>query len=237
MEFVTRSRFCCDLKYFVEYAELQWHTWNGEWWLEYKICEMQCNLSLIELELTIENTIYTINCTQSDIFISFQKIPDDDESLLSWLLKQSSWDNRDLCFCFSCPFSSLFSVLALSSCARVRSLPKSKCSEVTAKQARSKDICSYVPMYPCPYTEWVSLSWKSFFSFQKSRDSSHTSSHCPMPWVQKRFSDWVWWLTQPFPWFLRGSVTLRWDVKCSEANICFCVCAFVHLYLCLCLVV
>ena len=111
---------------------------------------MQCNLSLIELELTIENTIYTINCTQSDIFISFQKIPDDDESLLSWLLKQSSWDNRDPCFCFSRPFSSLFSVLALSSCARVRSLPKSKCSEVTAKQAQSKDICSYVPMQ-CTY--------------------------------------------------------------------------------------
>ena len=116
--------------------------------------EMQCNLSAIELELTIENTIYTINCTQSDIFISFQKIPDDDESLLSWLLKQSSWDNRDLCFCFSCPFSSLFSVLALSSCARVRSLPKSKCSEVTAKQAQSKDICSYVP--------YMSLKKRSF---------------------------------------------------------------------------
>ena len=44
MEFVPRSRFCRDLKYFVEYAELQWHTWNGEWWLEYKIWNVRCNV-------------------------------------------------------------------------------------------------------------------------------------------------------------------------------------------------
>ena len=139
---------------------------------------MQCNLSLIELEHTIENTIYTINCTQSGIFISFQKIPDDDESLLSWLLKQSSWDNRVLCFCFSRPFSSLFSVLALSSCARVRSLPKSKCSEVTAKQeAQSKR--TFAPMYQCTYVLTLNefLSHESLFLAFRKAETPHTHLH------------------------------------------------------------
>ena len=72
MEFVPRSRFCRDLKYFVEYAELQWHTWNGEWWLEYKIWNVRCNVIYHQLNWSSQLRTQFIQLIARRVISSYQ---------------------------------------------------------------------------------------------------------------------------------------------------------------------